>query len=470
MLEAIKNLARSGAADPQNGAALGFLRPINTDRMAAGLDIEWKAVQNGRKNLPDSESNALDAVEQDIIQKIESEWTWHGGELVNNLRAYATRLSGFSIEAEFAELRVKADNACTALRAAHHRAEAALGHFKSTYIDARREYDDFRKRHKLVRPVRNPSGRWTTIGLLFIIVAFEAVLNGFFFAAGAVHGLVGGVGTALGISLANVIFAFLLGFGPARWMHRRNWLIKLPGFLFTLVGLALIIGLHAFAAQLRDATAGVGEAHATTVAINRLTSMPWLITDFSSYYLFALGLLFAVAALWKGYAFDDPYPGYGATFRRADAAREVYAEEHAELFDELGDIKDGVIKAIETGLTRIPLFPQQAAAIRAQRDAILQNFRGYEFAVQRAGNQLLAQYREKNCEHRTAPAPFHFSRNWELPYSMLASAEVKKLTAEPGHRPVDIGATLDQLRVLSASILAEYEALLAKYPHASQMS
>jgi hypothetical protein len=100
--------------------------------------------------------------------------TWQGGELVNNLRAYATRLIGCSVEAEFETLRLQAQGALTRLRAAHHRAADKLEHLKSAYLDARREFDSFRQRHRLQRSARNLTHRWTTFGLLLVIVAFEA--------------------------------------------------------------------------------------------------------------------------------------------------------------------------------------------------------------------------------------------------------------------------------------------------------
>lgn len=469
LIETLKNLAESSYSVAQKGAVAGFLRPIDTERIAQAIELSWKAAENGRKNLPPATSDAFDAVEQEIIQKIESEWTWQGGELVNNLRAYATRLIGCSVEAEFETLRLQAQSALTRLRAAHHRAADELEHLKLAYLDARREFDSFRQRHRLQRPARNLTHRWTTFGLLLVIVAFEAVFNGFFFAKVSDFGLIGGVGTAIGISLVNVAVAFLLGLGPARWIRHRKFVVKLPGTFLTVAGTALLLGGHAFAAHLRDAMGSVAEERAMSVAIDRLLHAPLTIEDISSGYLFVLGAVFALAAIWKGYTYDDPYPGYGAVTRRLDRARENYSAEHSDLFDDLERIKDDVIEAIETGISRIPLLPQHAATIRAQRDAIVQNFRAYEVAVASAANQLLAQYRGINREHRTAPPPFRFDRVWNLPHSFLASGEIRKLLADPEEPPPEITPILNNLRELSQSVLNEYETLMTRYPHAAQM-
>ncbi|MFX8754998.1 hypothetical protein ABTM47_19585, partial [Acinetobacter baumannii] len=91
----------------------------------------------------------------------------------------------------------------------------------------------------------------------------------------------------------------------------------------------------------------------------------------------------------KGYTFDDPYPAYGSHARRAETANQLYAEEHRSLFDDLEAIKDATIKELENSISHIPMYPQQAAHIRAQRAAMLETFRAYEAALEAAANQLL---------------------------------------------------------------------------------
>src|SRR4029079_14478820 len=103
-------------------------------------------------------------------------------------------------------------------------------------------------------------------------------------------------------------------------------------------------------------------------------------------------------------------------------AREAYSDEHAALFDELEDIKEDTVDALQRGIQRIPLFPQQAAHIRAQREALIQQFRAYEIAIESAVNQLLARYRDSNKATRRTPAPQHFNQPWRLPESLLKQA------------------------------------------------
>src|SRR5262249_49712347 len=128
----------------------------------------------------------------------------------------------------------------------------------------------------------------------------ESVLNGVFFAKGSERGLIGGIGIAIGISLVNVTFAWLLGLGPARFINYRNIIIRLLGFLATVAGFAGLVALHAFAAHYRDAMAHFPEDQAWSVALQTLSSAPWAISSLSTAYLFGLGILFAIGSFWKG--------------------------------------------------------------------------------------------------------------------------------------------------------------------------
>jgi hypothetical protein len=252
-------------------------------------------------------------------------------------------------------------------------------------------------------------------------------------------------------------------------MNHRNYIVKLFGLLFSVAGLAGIVAVHGFAAHFRDATAIVGEDRALAAAVKSLHDAPFVLADLNSFYLFGIGIILAFAAMWKGYTFDDPYPRYGAHYRRTVKARETYSDEHALLFDDLEDIKEETVRAIDAGIKRIPLFPQQAALIKSQRDAHLQSFRGYEASVESAANQLLARYRDANRSRRKTASPKHFDESWKLPHSFLSNVSVLTAVAEPPTPPIDPNAALEKLRVMAQAVLSEYNDLLVKYPHPTQM-
>jgi hypothetical protein len=325
--------------------------------------------------------------------------------------------------------------------------------------------EKFRQRNRLSRPAREPS-RWTTLGLLFILVAIESVLDGFFFAKGGEFDL-SGIGTAIGISLTNVALSFLLGLGPLRWRNHRRSFISRSGLLVAIAGSASIVALHLFAAHLRVVTALVGEDKAFATAWEAMQKAPWAPPDIASVCLIATGLIFTLGAIWKGYSLDDSYPRYGATYRREKSAREKYTNAYFDLFNELSDTNEDTVDQLNDGITRLPQFRQQAVDVRAQRAAMLNSFRAYETSVETATNQLLRLYRDINHAQRTTAPPPYFDEKWQLPHSFLMSLELKTLLADP--EAGDVASGLTELERLSKAIITRYELLYERFPHPSEM-
>jgi hypothetical protein len=463
------NVLRRTGEEIQTPVVQGFLKPIDIEVLARKLGLEAEGKKRGALNRPESASAELDVIEQGIVRVVTEEWSWQGAELINQLRAYAQRLLGYSIRSEAARLELAARDALSKLQAANHRAVADLGPLREAFLASQQEMEGFRDRNRLIRPPRLPTGRWTTFGLLFIFIAAESVLNGFFFAKGSEFGLVGGVGTAIGISFVNVAFSFLLGLGPARWINLRNVLLKFLGVLFAVGGLALVVGLHVFAAHLRDAMASIGDERAASAAmdaaLDTMARAPWRLADYTTYYLFGLGVLFALGAFWKGYRFDDPYPSYGAMARREIGAREEYSDAHSELFDDLEEIKEATVALLDHGMRTLPNYPQLAGNIRAERAALLTGFHAYEAEIEQAVNQLLGIYRDANKQSRNNSAPQYFARKWLLPHSFLRGTEVTSLIAEPPEPEPELSQVLVKLGELSQMVLKSYDSLFLKYPH-----
>lgn len=121
----------------------GFLRPIDTKKISSELKLEEAGAERGNANLPPSEADSYDSVEQAIVQKLESEWTWHGGVLLNHLRSYASRLAHYSIDAELTRLRIEGRDALTSLRSTNHRALAELGPLREHFVASQTELQRF---------------------------------------------------------------------------------------------------------------------------------------------------------------------------------------------------------------------------------------------------------------------------------------------------------------------------------------
>jgi hypothetical protein len=180
----LKTLALITHDNDQPAIAPGLFRPIDTVRIARVLKIEVVARDRGSHNLPVTQDNTFDAFEQKLIQKVEGEWAWRSGELLDNLRTYADRLVSYSIPGEVFRLHIQAQHVLSWLRAATGQALRRSTPLHERYLRARVELNDFRNRNQLSRPAQEFMHRWTTSALLVIFVAIESVFNGLFFRKG----------------------------------------------------------------------------------------------------------------------------------------------------------------------------------------------------------------------------------------------------------------------------------------------
>src|ERR1700761_1346802 len=85
---AFRRFSKAVREGDEYGRVQGIMKPIDTAAIARSLKLDDIGASRGAKDLPASNSQQLDGVEQQITQAIESEWTWNGNDLINNLRAY----------------------------------------------------------------------------------------------------------------------------------------------------------------------------------------------------------------------------------------------------------------------------------------------------------------------------------------------------------------------------------------------
>lgn len=447
----------------------GLMKPIDAEYLADELRLAVRGQENGSHESPATASEVRDSVEEEIVGRIMAEWTLQREHLIAMLRAYRDRISELNAVAEIAQLHLAAEAAMVRFRQAKQEMRGDLARLRAAYVEIRNELTDFRIKHGLTRPARSPGGRWTTVGLLFIVIAVESAMNGLFFAKGSETGLIGGIGTAFGISLVNVVFCFLLGLVPARFIHWRNWFVRIPCFLLTLAGLAGVLFIHLFAGHFRDASA-TNEAQAFGIASAKIFADPLGLADITSWYLFGLGALFGLVSFWKGYRFDDPYPFYGELYRREHDAAERYNAEHHDFFGALEEVRDETIKKFEDGIANIPEYVAKSHQVRAARSALTERFRSYEQTIVQACNHLLATYRDANRRRRQTPPPPYFSAQWALRSSAMDGADIAALSTDaPDTVVTDVNATLKELRDLSSAVLKAYDDLMAAVEHPTDM-
>ena len=291
------------------------------------------------------------------------------------------------------------------LERARNGASAAYNKFKAENELQREPFDD---------------DRFTQIIWVIVVVIVEGLFNSYFFATASAYGLAGGVFAALFFSLANVGCAFIGGVMGLRYANHRDPAKKLFGILWAsacLCGCVLVVCLSAlYRGHLDDLS--------QTSAIETLQLEAWeaslislrnldvwdLIASLNAFLLMFVGAICAFLGFWKGYEFDDPYPGFGKMLRQKEAAKEKHQEAKEELENRAIQIEADGKMATETAM-------QNMNSASNAMQAVFDGFRrglgeeaGLSAQVAQLAKSLLSVYRQTNKEIRADSPPAYFDQ------------------------------------------------------------
>jgi hypothetical protein len=438
-------------------------RPIDIGAAARRLRLAQRGKEDGARNHPPSVALAPALAEEEVQGAINTERARCLNDLAAQLRAARDALAQLETTMDVALLR----NDTAMAQAQFHEVEAAWGGritvLGRATTDAVQEFEDFRTTHRIHRAPRQPANRGMTVALLALCLVVESALNGVFFAQGSDFGLLGGIALALGLSAVNVIIGFVNGWAFLRVAHHRNWIIKMFGTLCFLAVAAATVAFNGYVAHFRDAYARLGEATNPTAIAHNLLTAPFVLASIQSWLLFAIGVLFSGFAAYKGFGFDDPYPGFGAAGRRLDRLRDDYAAERANLLDRAAEIRDEIIGKLTTGAEALRGASTQREQVLGTRHRMRAEYEAHEAHLAEAAQNLLTIYRDANTATRTTPGPAHFQRRFAFPDKGTESGTIQALMADPGPQH-DAAALLAELDTLRDAAVAAYEHVLAHAP------
>ena len=384
-----------------------------TEELAERLKLEERAQQDAVAGLPETMATSLTAAETGAVAAAE--------------------------QAAKEEVRIVAQ--------AHGEAEAALNHAKSELEQVRQAretiedeappsppnldrlamardrataaYAAFKSSNGLTREATGDDRSAQVIWAVVVMVV-ESLFNAYFYGPISSLGLLGGLFTALFVSFANVGVAFVGGAFGLRFLAHVEPAKKLGGTfasLLALGGCALVVALSALFRGHVDAL-GDGDLEgadlagaawdAAVLSLQELDVLA-LFGSLNSFLLVFVGAICALVGFWKGWEFDDPYPGFGAALRSRERAEAAYDEAqeaaaearrrwwqaHRASLRQLKQRLDGETAKAESALAGLREAALKAAHPAAQAASLM------------AG--LLSIYRQKNEAVRATPAPAYFS-------------------------------------------------------------
>src|SRR5262249_5930430 len=327
------------------------------DAARRDLDVQRKAADAGSHDNPKTASTSLDANESEVCtyfiglarQRRES-CEVSLGRLQLDRRATAARIDIEQTRDSFARLLTAIEPGLEKLKSDH---AAGLAQAKENEARALKHLRWFQHKHALHhRAAAYPESQLYHCAIVAALALVEWVSLSTFYAEGSDFGLLGGVMIAMTLSIVNLSLAILSGSLLRYVNHRsvqRRWLAL--GAVTFLTACFLLVTLGA--AHYRVATNDIAQSQPSTSApgVNqvpprfavdvdqwraaklarpRLAPQPPRLPDGVSWVLVVAALTFGIFAAYKGYRFDDPYPGYGELDREVKTRRAAYEAAKAE--------------------------------------------------------------------------------------------------------------------------------------------
>jgi hypothetical protein len=392
---------------------------IDAAKIRADLQVDARGKERGQRNEPPSDFVGLDQVELELVSSLET----LRNEAYEN---YSKQMSVYDGRLARVDLRTIVPDVKTML----HDAEADFGAEvrkdtnpvfakRAELVATEAAYESFRRKNGidwLAEPERNPV---LAAGILFTIFILETVANSGFFSATHPGGLLGAIFEAAGISLINLTVGFALGIGPLRYIRLPSAFWKGSMAIVAIALIALAVTFNFFAAHYRDAFSQISPdaenfiLQSSQAALQALLTRKYELLGFQSYLMVLVGLVVVTYATYKGMSWLDPFPGYGALYKRYQARLQEYISLIDALIRNLQDRKDQAILELRESITDIRRRDEEYGTIVSERARLTHRYNGYLEALQRAAEGLLSIYREANRAARTDPPPKAFASVWE---------------------------------------------------------
>ena len=383
---------------------------IDVDRIAADLRLEREGSKRGEKNQPASDEVKLDVIEQEVVDHI-SEFRRMGiNYFEEHSQVYADRIARAA--GVWAEIQTAVGDAETNFMAEINKWNGTLANERSDLRLVSEEFEEFRKENGLKRTMHEGGGFRQWLGVSFIILVVESVLNGVFFANAHTLGLIGGVSTAVVISISNIIVAAIVVWTSRNFNHRRIGR-KFVGALAFLVGMVLVPVLNLGVAHFRNAVeAGEPWDEAAGHAGQRILANPLGLESIDAWILGMVGILAAIVAGWKTYHSGDPYPGYGRVWGKMWNAREAYAQRNVEAINTVIEKRDEAVDALQLASENAKAQIAEAVSASNEMASLRGQLGSFLEQCDQKANLLLTKYRNANQRQRTTPIPECFSKDY----------------------------------------------------------
>lgn len=388
-------------------------------------EFRTKGHKEASQNRPPSDSTRMDQNEA-AVQLEAEKWLTTEQRLFDAVLTEAAR-SVIDLQQKSIELKTKIEFALSddsmvgAIEADMAGDRKDLISATENRLRAEVDWKYFRAENNIHDQAVYPDSHIWHFSLIALLALIETGINAFFYENA--QGLLGGFTVALGVAAINMLGAMGLGYG----FRYKNLVVidkKILGWLCLLAFAILSVYCNALFASFRaeyqilsDPSDAIQLRQAFAQASIEAKKIFWIemrFADLISLILFAVGFLLSCFAFYKGYTFDDRYPGYGERDRALKKAQKIELERQDLLRQK---VKDSLIhkRGEIQGLVH---EPAQIVTRAASRVSELQHAHSLLLtqaqAIQRDFALLLGTYRTANTSVRATDPPAYFKETPDL--------------------------------------------------------
>ena len=460
----LKNLANK----PRTNVSSSTLRfpSLDTDGMIKKMDLRKAAKKQALSNEPPSSLEAFDFVEQRIINEIETEAHTQNDNYLAYQNSYSARAADTGVRNNISEIKSISDNAAVDF-GKYTRIGTGRLHTSAREVAETEQYlKEYKKTHKLDRPVRNQGPKTYKIGVLIILLVIETIMNGMFFAQALTSGFLGGAALAMMISVFNIFLSFGIGLFLFRWFYYKDNYAKGLAGIGALCYLGGAVFVHLGVAHYRNVTGLGGFEEASIAAWTSLTDNPLNIADIESWMLFVVGYSFSLLAAYDGSIWTDPYPSFGRISRDNADAIEDYIDHKEELLDEIEDVKKSAEKKISELAKGVEGRQREVERIAALSESAHLAIKNHFDLLETACNTLLSFYRGEFSKHAddNQVQRFRNRESWKYQRPNTGDAVIKIGAYQWGQSQnvaanASITKAMNNLNTAYADAMARYEGI-----------
>ena len=415
IIEKVKSLF-DGAGSSYTSSALAFER-IDIEKTKRKLKLVKEGARRGTDELPRSDAEELDDIEQKVAAFIQQEAANASETIHDHLESFKYRLKDARSQNNANKMEQIAAQTEANLKAKSLSNKALLFTTHESVSNIKDKFDRFKSKYDLFGEASYPSSRFLNYSVIALIVVLETGLNGTFLGKADEGGIVGGIAFAFAFALINAVLAYFLGNHVLRYVNYRSSVIKAICVVGSLSLAGLMFATNLILAWIRTQATGFAENNQTiTSALQdiRLNELLPALANVESMILFAVGMACCTILTFDFWNMDDPFPGFGKISREYKSKIDHYADLKSDVIDELHEIQKEAYAELEQIHNEVSSLSEQADTIIEAEDRWRRLHVAHLDHLEDAGRQLIGTYRVSNMSARKTEEPGYFKENWSL--------------------------------------------------------